>query len=1087
MPAAFAGRPLAADLLSLRELQASLALEENDDAVVRVGTNAIVEILAIDCGLALVDGEAGRPPIRFGWLQGRAMVAAEMDSLAEALKRAIASARDGSTGTQLLVAASRAVPGAPALPAQVRALGFSSVLILGLGSGGRRSGALVLAARDPEGFAGEQAILAEILAAQMSEQCGRVRVAAASLLLAAAPPVVTQGGGPRTPEAAAAAAGDGAPIQTRLAALEAQLAIVSAVSLSHDAERQVATALRKAIELTGHSAGAIYLVETNDACDDILRLAHGEGDPAWLAIARLPCWRQGEGLPGRVWASGQGLAFADLDDDPAGIGPDVMRRAGYGRMCCEPLTARGRTIGVLELFAGRPGVYDTAERDLVRAIGSQVGMAIQNARLVADLMRHGLDLEWQVERLGAESRRAIEERLGLEGALAAAAAEPYAETRAAAVLDRILEMTGGHVACVHEIDAATGGFRMLSQRRLPGDVIEGLYQRPEDDPVLASAPRGAGVAVVDLASDAAVACGWPRRLGVRHVALVPCRSGGETRGILMLGSRYAGAFGESVRDALTAIAALLGLVMEGSGTARGRGLDASTEVAGAAGDAFVDRGEAAAGGARGSRAAAPPETAQAAGPGILIQAQKTASIGCLASGFERDFNNTIGAIMGHASHIRALVPDHNPVHDKAAVIEEQSYRAADLVRRLLTFSRGGVGRRERADINMLVDETIALLSRTLDPAVVLESRCAADLPPVVVDAGEMRQVLLNLAVNARDAMPDGGRVVFETRAGHLDAGAVAALPGLAPGDYISLVVSDNGFGMPAEVLEHAFEPFYSTKPVTQGSGLGLTVAQDIIRDHGGHIALSSAPGIGTAARLYLPVASGMGGRAPAADGAVRAAVLETGAAPVPAPGAAAHSQDRGGGMAFATATGPPGEAAAPPESGAPAGADGAVPGMSPGAPSAAAGGGAVADAGGHGVLPETLPWLRTCPFTGEARGRILVVDDEQVLREMMAEMLKSRGYEVITARDGVEALEIYRQEWGKIDLVVVDLVMPRLGGLETFRRITGMNRAARVLLCSGSTHHRQAQQAIAEGAMGLLPKPFGMSELAGWIEKGLAK
>jgi CheY-like chemotaxis protein len=117
----------------------------------------------------------------------------------------------------------------------------------------------------------------------------------------------------------------------------------------------------------------------------------------------------------------------------------------------------------------------------------------------------------------------------------------------------------------------------------------------------------------------------------------------------------------------------------------------------------------------------------------------------------------------------------------------------------------------------------------------------------------------------------------------------------------------------------------------------------------------------------------------------------------------------------------------------------------------------------------------------------MIVDDEQVLRDMMAEMLKSRGYDVVTAKDGVEALEIYRQEWGKIDLVVVDLVMPRLGGLETFRRITGMNRNARVLLCTGSTHHRQAQQAIAEGAVGLLPKPFGMGELAGWIEKAIAK
>ena len=115
-----------------------------------------------------------------------------------------------------------------------------------------------------------------------------------------------------------------------------------------------------------------------------------------------------------------------------------------------------------------------------------------------------------------------------------------------------------------------------------------------------------------------------------------------------------------------------------------------------------------------------------------------------------------------------------------------------------------------------------------------------------------------------------------------------------------------------------------------------------------------------------------------------------------------------------------------------------------------------------------------------------MVDDEPVLRDMTAEMLQSRGYDVLVARDGVEALEIYRQEWGRIGLVMLDMVMPRLGGLETFRRLYGMDRKARILLCSGNSHSQQAQVAIKEGAIGILPKPFGMSELAGWVEKGLA-
>src|SRR5213075_2928693 len=152
----------------------------------------------------------------------------------------------------------------------------------------------------------------------------------------------------------------------------------------------------------------IYLVETNDACDDILKLAQGEGDAAWLETARLPRWRAGEGMPGRIWASGEGEAFAHLNDDPAGIGRETLSRSGYRRMLCEPLRARGRTVGVIELFGDREGAYTADDRALGRAIADQVGMAIHNARLVADLMRHGMDLEWQIERASSENRRALE-------------------------------------------------------------------------------------------------------------------------------------------------------------------------------------------------------------------------------------------------------------------------------------------------------------------------------------------------------------------------------------------------------------------------------------------------------------------------------------------------------------------------------------------------------------------------------------------------------------------------------------------------------------------------------------------------------
>jgi CheY-like chemotaxis protein len=323
---------------------------------------------------------------------------------------------------------------------------------------------------------------------------------------------------------------------------------------------------------------------------------------------------------------------------------------------------------------------------------------------------------------------------------------------------------------------------------------------------------------------------------------------------------------------------------------------------------------------------------------------------------------------------------------------------------------------------------------------VIESRCASNLPSIEADAGQIRQALLNLAVNARDALPDGGRIIFETRAGHLD-GPDAASMGLEPGDYVSLVVSDNGTGMPDEVAAQVFEPFFTTKAVTQGSGLGLTVVQDIVNEHGGHVTLSSAAGVGTAVRMYLPVSRG------AAMTESDAAAVTTGPIRLPVDTA----------VGFADGSGNEQELQADP----------------------------VEDEATGGT--RSHPSLETRPLRDtDLPARILVVDDEAVLRDMTVEMLKSRGHEVLTAKDGVEALEVYKQEWGRIDLVLLDMIMPRLGGLETFRRMLGMDRKAKVLLCSGLAQTQQAQEALREGALGLLPKPFGMAELVGWVERCLA-
>jgi signal transduction histidine kinase len=1051
-----------ADLLALRELQSSLGQEQSVESVLRTGINAIVEILAIDCGLVLLDADDRHALLRFGWCQGRIMPTSESDVLERALGREIDTLREGRRAGGLLLTAPNGAATARFLPEAIRSLGYGAVLALGLGSGGRRTGVLILVAREIDGFAGEPMILAEILAAEMADNVERVRLRAAgeasqsAATSAQSATDVADAGGERVARA---------ELEARNERLEAQAAIAAAAAPGLDSERQVEMALRKAIELSGHAAGAIYLVETSDAGDDVLRFARGQGDPRWLEVARLPRWRRGEGLPGRVWESGEGVAFGEIADDPSGFGLDLMHRAGYRRIGCEPLRARGHVIGVLELFGAEAKPYDERERCLLRAIAEQVGTTIHGARLLSDVMRHSLDLEWQIERLGLERSTLERDRRSLAGLLATASSEHEMELRAAAILGRLVEMASADAAALLATGSgAPPSLRLVAQRGFPDEAAVGLYQRPVDDPVLALGLASGAPTVVDLADGACLAAGWPRHAGFRHVVVAPCRSGGVVRGVLLLASRYAGGF-EAVRAAIEAVSGMAALVLECAQVAETEapGLESrAVDETPAATEAHViappDESPTAAASGRGT---APFVASQAdPPPALLAQAQKMESLGRLAPGVVHSLNNTMTAIMGHASHIKSLVPDYNPVHDKAAVIEEQSQRATDLVRSVLAFSHGATGRKGPIDLSPLIAETLTLLTRTVDPSIVLESRCAPSLPPVDADAGEIRQVLLNLAVNARDALPDGGRIVFEARSGHLDEQGVASIQGLAPGDYLSVVVSDNGSGMTPEVLDHVFEPFYTTKPITQGSGLGLTVVREIVRRLGGHVALSSAPGVGTAVRLYLPVAA-----------------RETVAAATRMMETTSSTPDADAIAPVADALAPDADALAP---------DAADVTQGDAAMAAASGPGDGGQGGVPGGEPAPASTMRTRSLGGPGGPvRILVVDDEAVLREMTGEMLKSRGYDVLLAADGIEALDIYRREWGTIALVVLDMIMPRLGGLETFRRLTGMDRKARILLCSGHAHSQQAHQAVLEGAIGLLPKPFGMTELVGWVERGL--
>jgi PAS domain S-box-containing protein len=236
----------------------------------------------------------------------------------------------------------------------------------------------------------------------------------------------------------------------------------------------------------------------------------------------------------------------------------------------------------------------------------------------------------------------------------------------------------------------------------------------------------------------------------------------------------------------------------------------------------------------------------------LHQAQRLESLGQLAGGVAHDFNNLLAVILNYATFVAEAVPDDDDVQFDVAQILSASDRAAGLTRQLLMFARREPVRPETLDLNAVVEDVRGLLSSSIGEQIDLVVNAGTDLPAIRADRGQTEQILLNLAVNARDAMPDGGLLTIDTAPFDLDVDHVQFHPGTAPGRYVQLSVSDNGTGMSREVAARAFEPFFSTKARTDGSGLGLATVYGIVTEAGGAVSLYSEEGLGTTVRVYLP-------------------------------------------------------------------------------------------------------------------------------------------------------------------------------------------------------------------------------------------
>ena len=377
----------------------------------------------------------------------------------------------------------------------------------------------------------------------------------------------------------------------------------------------------------------------------------------------------------------------------------------------------------------------------------------------------------------------------------------------------------------------------------------------------------------------------------------------------------------------------------------------------------------------------------------LRQTQKMDILGKLAGGVAHDFNNMLAGILGSAEMLGEKVAGDPGSNEYIEIIRNAASRAGELTRKLLVFSRKESAHKKILDAHAPIGSAISLLERSLDRKIRIVKKLNAAGHQILGDASLLLNVLMNLGINARDAMPDGGTLSFSSSNVQLEKEHCLTMPfECEPGRYIEITVADTGTGMPASVMDRMYEPFFTTKETGKGTGLGLSIVYAAVREHRGAISVHSRQGEGTTVKIYLPL--------------VDASHITHGS-----------------------------EAAAPVRGG----------------------------------------------------GRILAVDDEEMVRKLLRDMLTSIGYEVITAEDGIEALEVYRREGRGISLVILDMVMPRMDGMETLMRLREIDPSVKVLFSSGFNRGNEKSGGSTVMADGFIQKPYGLTELSRIVSEIIGK
>jgi PAS domain S-box-containing protein len=379
------------------------------------------------------------------------------------------------------------------------------------------------------------------------------------------------------------------------------------------------------------------------------------------------------------------------------------------------------------------------------------------------------------------------------------------------------------------------------------------------------------------------------------------------------------------------------------------------------------------------------------------QAQKMEALGQLAGGIVHDFNNLLAAVSGFTQLALMDVPKEGQQHQDFMQIKIATDRGKGLTDQLRIFTRQATGEYESLSVNKIVDETATLLKRTFPKELTIKMKLDGELWPIEADASQLSQLLMNLCVNARDAMmhyydelvqldqPGGGSLTLETKNIRLDRARASRYLNAKPGQYVRLKVADTGEGMPPEVIDRLYEPFFTTKSDHGGTGLGLAVVYGIVHNHRGFIDVTSRPGVGSTFEIYLPVTE----------------VLEM----------QKESRPRATGLVL-------------------------------------------------------------------GKGTVLVVEDERQIRNIATRTLEKCGYNVLAAENGLAALSLFEENPKVIDLVVLDIVMPKMGGRVAFRQMKTIRPDVKVICITGYTADSSSKDLLEEGVLRVLEKPLDLHEFS---------